>query len=117
MLILNDCDLTVDEITRDIDHNKQYAQVMINNNFDLDMYYNPTQSIVFAIYRDMPQEVTPKATLKQFLGALLACDNYEFQLENYYAPSFDEDPLEMTLEDIHERVGAFQFNVTFPVAV
>ena len=117
MLILNDCDLTVEDITCDIDYNEQYAQVLINGIFDLDMYYNSTQSIVYAIYRGNPIEANPKATLKQFLDILLPRDDYEFQLENYYASSFTEDPLTMTLEDIHEQAGAFQFNIMLPVAI
>ena len=117
MLVLNDSDLTADEIMRDIDHNEQYAQVMINGLFDLDMYYNPTQSIIFAIYHGNPIEVNPRATLRQFLDVLLPRDDYEFQLENYYAQSFTEDPLTMTLEEIYEQAGAFQFNITLPVAV
>ena len=117
MLVLNDSDLTADEITRDIDHNEQYAQVLINGIFDLDMYYNPTQSIVYAIYRDNPLEVNPRATLRQFLDILLLRDDYQFQLDNYYAQSFTEDPLTMTLEEIHEQAGAFQFDITHPVVV
>lgn len=111
MLILNDCDLAADEIRCDINHNEQYAQVLINGNFDLDMYYNPTQSTVYAIYRDNPVEVNPKATLKQFLSTLLSRDDYEFQLENYYTAFFTEDPLTMTLEDIRAHVNVFQFNI------
>lgn len=117
MLILNDSDLTADEITHDIDHNEQYAQVLINGRFDLDMYYNSVQSIVFAIYKNNPIEANTKATLRQFLDVLLSRNDYEFQLENYYCSSFPEDPLAMTLEDIYEQAGAFQFNITYPVVV
>lgn len=117
MLVLNDSNLTADEITRDIEHNEQYAQVLINGNFDLDMYYSPTQSVVYAIYHGNPLEVNPKATLRQFLDTLLPRDDYEFQLENYYSSSFTEDPLTMTLKDIYEQAGAFQFNITLTVAI
>lgn len=117
MIVINDCDLFAHEITNDVYNNEQYAQADINGIFDLDMYYNPTQSIIFAIYCGNPIEVNPRATLRQFLDTLLPRDDYEFQLDNYYAPSFTEDPLTMTLEDIHEQAGVFQFNITLPVAI
>ena len=110
MLVINEYEHNLETIARDI-RNSQFVQVTVNGIFILDIYYNQSHQVVYAIYNNQPYKVNPQAILKTFLEILLEKDDFTIEIDSYYSGMFTSEPLDMTLREIKDIVDVFQFNI------